>query len=209
MSTGSESKSRGSKISESTAASKRSESMAQKDVQGIDKDTQAFIRIVQSNSEWTEEKTNKYLELESKVYDKYENKKGITPTKLKSQEEQTALEEYQRWGFEDINSNLRQGKQLTSEQKQITQTLDKIMNRTKLRKDTIVYRGGSNSKLNKNTKAYTSTSTNPYQANRFTYGGRDLHAYRIPKGTNAIIIGGGEQEILLPRGFDLNKYKIM
>lgn len=37
---------------------------------------------------------------------------------------------------------------------------------------------------------------------------KHLHAYRLPAGTKIIYLGGSEEEIILPRGFNLSKYRI-
>lgn len=176
------------------------------DVKGISKDVQEYIRIIQ-NTDPSKSYPDRYYELQDKVYEQYQEKAALKPTTLKTDEERAAIADYQRWGFEDLNENLRSGKSLTKEQSDMVRQIDKIMSRTKLTKDTIVYRGGAPSR-NMAEKGYSSTSTNPYQASRFTEG-KTLYAYRIPKGTSVLVIGGAEDEIVLPRGINLKKYRIM
>lgn len=195
----------GSKIASTTPAKRRGLQIKQMGVEGIDKDTLDYIRMVQSN--WDEKEADKFYDLEDKVYTRFEKKAGPKPTTLKGKEEEDAVAEYKQWGFEDLNANLRAGRSLTVKQQKLVKGLDKVMKRAKLTKDTIVFRGGFSHKGAD--KGYTSTSTNPYQANRFASGGKHLYAYRIPKGTHALTIGGGEEEIVLPRGFNISKYRIL
>lgn len=92
----------------------------------------------------------------------------------------------------------------------ITQQLDKIMQRATLSKDIIVYRGTRNKPTATN-KGYTSTSRMATIAEHFSsgmYGSKHMYAYRIPKGTHCLVIGGAEDEVLLPRNFNLSKYKL-
>ena len=116
------------------------------------------------------------------------------------------LDIYASSKYQKINGELRSGK-VSAETKKIVSKIDKIMEKNVLKKDIIVYRGTDGSFSTKD-KAYTSTSLDAVTANNFARGKAKLQAYRIPKGTKCVYIGGGEKELLLPRGFDLNKHKI-
>ena len=85
--------------------------------------------------------------------------------------------------------------------------LDKAIQMRKTTKDMIVWRGSS--RAEKNSRRYVSVSLHASVSDDFRSGTKNLHAFRIPKGTpyaysNRI----GEWEMILPRGFKLQDYKI-
>lgn len=137
-------------------------------------------------------------------------KANLKPTRLRTKAEEDAVDSFRQWGFEELNEALRAGKPLTAKQKEVQEQIDKIMSRTTLKKDIVVYRGTKDAPIDIN-PAYSSTTTRITIAEHFSsemYGSKHLYAYRIPKGTNCLIIGGAEDEIVLPRGFNLGQYKI-
>ena len=69
------------------------------------------------------------------------------PTKLKNEDEKNAVAEYQRCGFESINEKLRSNRPLDKKEEAVKQQIDKIIQRTTLSKDVIVYRGTQNKRL--------------------------------------------------------------
>lgn len=118
--------------------------------------------------------------------------------------EVNALDVYASVKYQTINGELRSGKISKSTQKIVDQ-LDGAMDKNVLTHDVIVYRGTDGA--TQTNKAYTSTTVSAHIANGFAKGS-NISAYRIPKGTKCAYIGGGEKELLLPRGFDLNKHKL-
>lgn len=144
---------------------------------------------------------------QQKMYDKV--KKEIGPVDNMPQnftlKESDVLDVYASSKYQKINGELRSGN-MSAETKKIVSKIDAIMDKNVLKKDIIVYRG-TNGSFSSKDKAYTSTSIDPTTANSFS-GGGNIHAYRIPKGTKCVFIGGGEKEMLLPRDFDLSKHKI-
>ena len=84
--------------------------------------------------------------------------------------------------------------------------LDSAIGRRKLTKDIVVWRGSDVKESGSG--RYVSTSLKAQDAARFNIG-NNLHAYRIPKGTKYYDSNrAGEHEVILPRNFDLSKYKI-
>lgn len=145
-----------------------------------------------------------------KAYDEEMKKANLKPTKLRTKAEEDAVDSFRQWGFEELNEALRAGKPLNAKQKEVQEQIDKIMSRTTLKKDIVVYRGTQHAPTDIN-PAYSSTTTRITIAEHFSsemYGSKHLYAYRIPKGTHCLIIGGAEDEIVLPRGFNLGQYKI-
>ena len=145
-----------------------------------------------------------------KAYDAEMKKANLKPTRLRTKAEEDAVDSFRQWGFEELNEALRAGKPLTAKQKEVQEQIDKIMSRTTLKKDIVVYRGTKDAPIDIN-PAYSSTTTRITIAEHFSsemYGSKHLYAYRIPKGTHCLIIGGAEDEIVLPRGFNLGQYKI-
>lgn len=176
---------------------------------GISKNDRELLELVQTEG-WTEQNQDHYRDLLDKAYDAEMKKANLKPTRLRTKAEEDAVDSFRQWGFEELNEALRAGKPLTAKQKEVQEQIDKIMSRTTLKKDIVVYRGTKDAPIDIN-PAYSSTTTRITIAEHFSsemYGSKHLYAYRIPKGTHCLIIGGAEDEIVLPRGFNLGKYKI-
>lgn len=144
------------------------------------------------------------------MYEEEQLRPNLKPTTLRNNQETDAINDFRRWGFEEVNEKLRNGTALNKEEKQMVDIIDRVISRTKLKEDIVVYRGTQYKPSSVN-KGYSSTSRNITTAEHFSsemYGSKHLYAYRIPKGTNALIIGGAEDEIVLPRNFNLGKYRI-
>ena len=120
-------------------------------------------------------------------------------------EQLKSLAVYHSSFYSDINDTLR-GKADYNVSQHI-KTLDSMFDYT-LKKSIIVYRGTEKAPTRGIDKAYQSTSLSAAKAEHFTYGGRHLHAYRLPAGTKVLYVGGSEEEVILPRGFNLAQYKI-
>ena len=176
---------------------------------GISKNDRELLELVQTEG-WTEQNQDHYRDLLDKAYDAEMKKANLKPTRLRTKAEEDAVDSFRQWGFEELNEALRAGKPLTAKQKEVQKQIDKIMSRTTLKKDIVVYRGTKDAPIDIN-PAYSSTTTRITIAEHFSsemYGSKHLYAYRIPKGTHCLIIGGAEDEIVLPRGFNLGQYKI-
>lgn len=175
----------------------------------ISKNDRELLELVQTEG-WTEQNQDHYRDLLDKAYDAEMKKANLKPTRLRTKAEEDAVDSFRQWGFEELNEALRTGKPLTAKQKEVQEQIDKIMSRTTLKKDIVVYRGTKDAPIDIN-PAYSSTTTRITIAEHFSsemYGSKHLYAYRIPKGTHCLIIGGAEDEIVLPRGFNLGQYKI-
>lgn len=176
---------------------------------GISKNDRELLELVQTEG-WTEQNQDHYRDLLDKAYDAEMKKASLKPTKLRTKAEEDAVDSFRQWGLEELNEALRAGKPLNAKQKEMQEQIDKIMSRTTLKKDMVVYRGTQHAPTDIN-PAYSSTTTRITIAEHFSsemYGSKHLYAYRIPKGTHCLIIGGAEDEIVLPRGFNLGQYKI-
>lgn len=176
---------------------------------GISKNDRELLELVQTEG-WTEQNQDHYRDLLDKAYDAEMKKANLKPTRLRTKAEEDAVDSFRQWGFEELNEALRAGKPLTAKQKEVQEQIDKIMSRTTLKKDIVLYRGTKDAPIDIN-PAYSSTTTRITIAEHFSsemYGSKHLYAYRIPKGTHCLIIGGAEDEIVLPRGFNLGQYKI-
>lgn len=176
---------------------------------GISKNDRKLLELVQTEG-WTEQNQDHYRDLLDKAYDAEMKKANLKPTKLRTKAEEDAVDSFRQWGFEELNEALRAGKSLNAKQREVQEQIDKIMSRTTLKKDMVVYRGTQHAPTDIN-PAYSSTTTRITIAEHFSsemYGSKHLYAYRIPKGTHCLIIGGAEDEIVLPRGFNLGQYKI-
>lgn len=176
---------------------------------GISKNDRELLELVQTEG-WTEQNQDHYRDLLDKAYDAEMKKANLKPTRLRTKAEENAVDSFRQWGFQELNEALRAGKPLTAKQKEVQEQIDKIMSRTTLKKDIVVYRGTKDAPIDIN-PAYSSTTTRITIAEHFSsemYGSKHLYAYRIPKGTHCLIIGGAEDEIVLPRGFNLGQYKI-
>lgn len=176
---------------------------------GISKNDRELLELVQTEG-WTEQNQDHYRDLLDKAYDAEMKKANLKPTKLRTKAEEDAVDSFRQWGFEELNEALRAGKSLNAKQREVQEQIDKIMSQTTLKKDMVVYRGTQYAPTDIN-PAYSSTTTRITIAEHFSsemYGSKHLYAYRIPKGTHCLIIGGAEDEIVLPRGFNLGQYKI-
>lgn len=176
---------------------------------GISKNDRELLELVQTEG-WTEQNQDHYRDLLDKAYDAEMKKANLKPTKLRTKAEEDAVDSFRQWGFEELNEALRAGKPLNAKLREVQEQIDKIMSRTTLKKDIVVYRGTKDAPIDIN-PAYSSTTTRITIAEHFSsemYGSKHLYAYRIPKGTHCLIIGGAEDEIVLPRGFNLGQYKI-
>ena len=176
---------------------------------GISKNDRELLELVQTEG-WTEQNQDHYRDLLDKAYDAEMKKANLKPTRLRTKAEEDAVDSFRQWGFEELNEALRAGKPLNAKQREVQEQIDKIMSRTTLKKDIVVYRGTQHAPTDIN-PAYSSTTTRITIAEHFSsemYGSKHLYAYRIPKGTHCLIIGGAEDEIVLPRGFNLGQYKI-
>lgn len=128
---------------------------------------------------------------------------------LKSAEERYSSEQlkvlayYHSSLFDDINRDLRRG----GSGGKRTEVLDGMFDYT-LKKPLVVYRGTETAPARGADKAFQSTSLSAAKAEYFTHGSKHLHAYKLPAGTRVIYLGGSEEEIILPRGFNLSRYKI-
>lgn len=126
-----------------------------------------------------------------KRYDKY------------TDEQKKALHRYTS-GSNELNKALEEGI-LSQKQKETVAEIDKMFR--PLSKSVIVYKGWEAGDL-RNTKSYASTSTSVMTANNFMFPKGGLAAFVLPKGTPVIYAGKLETEILLPRNFNLKKYRL-
>lgn len=144
---------------------------------------------------------------QDKLYDAaaYESKAlNIKPAEQRYDATQLkALAYYHSSLFDDINRDLRGG----GSGGQYTKTLDGMFDYT-LRSSVVVYRGTETAPTRGADKAYQSTSLSAAKASYFTHGSKHLHAYKLPAGTKVLYVGGSEEEIILPRGFNLAKHRI-
>lgn len=180
------------------------------DTTGISTNNVNLVRLIQSEG-WTEQNQERYQQMLDKAYDDEQKRANLKPTTLKSDGERKAVDDFRRWGFEELNEKLRGGKPLNANEQKLMDNIDKIIGRTTLKRDVIVYRGTQN-KPTDTSNGYSSTSRNVTTAEHFSsemYGSRHLYAYKIPKGTHALVIGGAEDEIVLPRGFNLGKHRVL
>lgn len=162
--------------------------------------TETFINALQSGKIKKMSRT-----AQGKLMDKVQaENKVLDLSKNFTAKEEAALAKYTSSGYLKINSELRSGK-LSAGTKSVVKTIDSVMDKNVLKHDVIVFRGSDGSYSSD--KAYQSTSTSAYNAYGFSKGG-NIHAYKIPKGTKCVYVGGAENELILPRGFDLNKHKI-
>ena len=77
-----------------------------------------------------------------------------------------------------------------------------------LKKTVIVYRTAK--EYDTVSSSFVSTSLNVNKSLSYrsrTQDGFKIHAYLLPKGTKAIVVNGTDDEIILPIGFNLNRYK--
>ena len=164
-----------------------------------------FIAAIQSG---------KWYKMSDDMRDKLWDEAGDESVSLKikdaeerySEEQLKSLAYYHSSFYSDINDTLR-GKANYASAMQHVKVLDKMFDYT-LKKPLVVYRGTDKAPTRGADKAYQSTSLSAIKAHHFTYESRHLHAYRLPAGTKVLYVGGSEEEIILPRGFNLAQYKI-
>lgn len=126
-----------------------------------------------------------------------------------SDAEWDALKAYEGSHYDRINAAASGTAVSTVSQstKDAVKNLDSALKRRKLTKDIIVWRGSDKAESSTSGR-FISTSTKASIADKFRVG-KNMHAYRIPKGTNYIFTQGkNESEVILPRNFNLSKYKI-
>ena len=124
-----------------------------------------------------------------------------------SDSEWEALKAYEGGSFEKINDAARGAKKASDWDKKTIHDLDKAIGRRKLTKDIIVWRGSTAKESSSG--RFVSTTLKASVAEKFNGGTKHLHAFKIPKGTHYLYTEGkGEAEVILPRGFNLSKYKI-
>ena len=172
----------------------------------IKKDERAWLDLVQSG-DIDKLSDEAYRYYRDKIYDA--RRQPLDIDSKYSEEEFDALTYYSgHTGFENINQGLNGQRKLSDEDKDAIAKIDKAMQKTKLKRDTVVFRGIDKEDSGK-WKGYVSTARSIYDADKFRNDTKHLHAYLIPKGTPvAYIYGAGEDEYLLPRGFNLKKYRI-
>ena len=123
-----------------------------------------------------------------------------------SDSEWEAMGAYQGSGYEQMNdfaSGKTQGDPIT---RKLVSDMDKAIARHKLTKDIVVWRGSD--KVETKSGRFVSTSLKASVAEKF-HTDKNLHAYLIPKGTPYLYTERkNEAEVILPRNFDINKYKI-
>ena len=142
--------------------------------------------------------------------DKHAEKLGETLGMYEKAGVMDALVAYQGSGYRYMNDRamgIKTGdKKFDAEIKTHMKNLDKAIEMRRTTHDMIVWRGSS--RAEKNSRRYVSVSLRAKVSDEFAEGVH-LHAFRIPKGTpyaysNRI----GEYEMILPRGFKLQKYKV-
>lgn len=142
--------------------------------------------------------------------DKHAEKLGETLERYEKAGVMDALVAYQGSGYRYMNDRamgIKTGdKKFDAEIKTHMKNLDKAIEMRRTTHDMVVWRGSS--RAEKNSRRYVSVSLHAKVSDEFAEGVH-LHAFRIPKGTpyaysNRI----GEYEMILPRGFKLQNYKI-
>lgn len=122
-----------------------------------------------------------------------------------SDSEWSAMDAYTGSGYESMNAHSIKGGG-DAETKALVANIDKAIGRRTLTKDIIVWRGSNGTESTSG--RFKSTSLKASVADKFRTG-KNMHAYRIPKGTHYLYTERkGEAEVILPRGFNLSKYKI-
>ena len=125
-----------------------------------------------------------------------------------TEDELKAINAYSGVGYDAINAEAERPGVESNRIRQYVSALESAIGKRKLDKDIVVFRGDK-ANGDGNRGGFVSTSLQPSIASIFSGYGSNLHAYRLPKGTSYIYIAKeGEDEVLLPRGFDLMKYKI-
>lgn len=131
-----------------------------------------------------------------------------------TQDELDAISAYSGYHYDVINQVLEkkdnykvyEGKRSVQEW---IKNLDSAIAKTKLPRDMVVYRGTPVAEKGIK-QGFISTSRDLHTALQFNDGSKNVHAYLIPKGTHVIYIRDrAENEILLPRGYDIKKHRIL
>lgn len=142
--------------------------------------------------------------------DKHAEKLGETLGMYEKAGVMDALVAYQGSGYRYMNDRamgIKTGdKKFDKEIKEHMKNLDRAIEMRRTTHDMIVWRGSS--RAEKNSRRYVSVSLHASVSDSFR-DDHHIHAFRIPKGTpyaysNRI----GEYEMILPRGFKLQNYKI-
>lgn len=135
-----------------------------------------------------------------------------------SREEEQSLMNYKGKRYEKINGYLRHGEEslpqnipdaMLNSIKQDVSNIDKVLKKTNLVEDIVVYKGGSFLDVKKGNviidKGFTSTTLDRTQGKYYSdiRGGNTLNRISIPKGSKALFLDSvhntGEVEMLLPR----------
>ena len=123
-------------------------------------------------------------------------------------DEWDAIDAYGGNAFDWINEEAARPGSGDARTRKFVRDLDTAMKRRTLSKEIVVFRGSEQEETG-NRGHFVSTTLSPKVADKFRDYGPNLHAYLIPKGTNYIYVTNkGEDEVLLPRGFDLRRHKI-
>lgn len=132
-----------------------------------------------------------------------------------SVDERASIRDYQSPGYERINTHLRKPSKKDTEYKKenlrnIIKHIDNAISKSKLDKDTLVYRGTRKDIVSKlkvgdifQDKGYMSVTEDPRVMKQFAGGSEgNLFHIEIPEGTEGAHISyhGSEAEILLPKG---------
>lgn len=121
-----------------------------------------------------------------------------------SDEQKKAVIPYIRGSY-DINVALDKGTPLNDKQRDIVEKLESSMK--PLKKDTKVFMGWVGGKF-KDFKSFKSVTMNIKTAAFFATSSGGIKAFIIPKGTKVAFGKSIEQEIILPRDFNLEKHEI-
>lgn len=117
-----------------------------------------------------------------------------------------AMGAYQGSGYERMNDYASGKTKGDAQTKALVKEMDSAIARHKLTKDIVVWRGSD--KAENTSGRFVSTSLKASVAEKF-HTGKNMHAYVIPKGTSYLYTERkGEAEVILPRNFNINKYKI-
>lgn len=165
-------------------------------------------------SKFNRKKQQDYVKKLNKKSSQYIQRKELEKFNTNYTEKQSdIIDIYTSQQYKNINKYLRTNEGKKKGFDQIVQTLDKVFQKNTLEHDVSVYRGISDPSFIPKQgeifqqQGYTSTSPNIYDAFNFARGEK---AYMVKinakKGSNAIFIGGGENELLFPRN---SKYKVI
>lgn len=145
-----------------------------------------------------------YNEEYRKIEDEYESKYWKKNDLGYSSAQKDVMQEYANNSYL-LNSGLENGI-LTAKQAEKVKILDSCFRPAE--KDIVVYKGWIAGEL-RNSKGYCSTSVLPNFASNFSSRSGGLGAFLIPKGTPILRISMREDEILLPRNFNIKKHRVV